>query len=80
MIPRACETTVQMNTFLTAHDRLIDSALLDGNCLFQALSKQTTGDPSKHAELRNILTTFIGMKPHLFGTGWTISNCVLQEL
>ena len=38
-----------------------------------------TGDPSKHTELRNILTTFIGMNPHLLGTGWTISDCTLQE-
>ena len=59
-----CETTVQMKAFLTAHDWQIDPALPDGNCLFRALSKQMTGDPSKHAELRNILTTFIGMNPH----------------
>ena len=38
-----------------------------------------TGDPSKHAELRNILTTFICINQHLFGRGWTITDCTLQE-
>ena len=68
-----------MKAFLTAHDQQIDPALPDDNCLFRALSKQMTGDASKHADVRNILTTFIGMNPHLFGTGWTISDCTLQE-
>ena len=63
----ALETTVQMKEFLTAHDRQSDPALHDGNCLFQALSKQMTGDPSKHVELRNIITTFICNNPQLLG-------------
>lgn len=79
MSTRKCETTVHMKAFLTAHDRRIDPALPDGNCLFRALSKQMTGDPSKHAELRSILTTFIQINPHLFGSGWTITDCTLQE-
>ena len=53
------EESSQMKAFLTAHGRQLDTALADGNCLFRALSKQMTGDPSRHPELREILTTFI---------------------
>ena len=40
---------------------------------------QMTGDLSKHAERRNILTTFIGNSPQHFGSGWTIMDCALSE-
>lgn len=71
--------TTQMKAFLTAHGRQLDPALPDGNCLFRALSKQMTGDPSKHAELREILISFISKNPQAFGRGWTIENCTLEE-
>ena len=68
-----------MKAFLTAHGYQIGPALSDGNCLFCALSNQMTGDPSRHPELREILTTFISQNPQVFGRGWTISNCSLDE-
>ena len=68
-----------MKAFLAAHGRQLDPALPDGNCLFRALSNQMTGDPSRHPELREILTTFISRNPQLFGRGWTITNCSLDE-
>lgn len=71
--------TTQMKAFLTAHGRQLDPALPDGNCLFRALSKQMIGDPSKHAELREILISFISKNPQAFGRGWTIENCTLEE-
>ena len=52
-----------MKAFLTAHGRQIDP---DGNCLFRALTKQMTGNPSRHPELREILTTFISQNPQVF--------------
>lgn len=79
MVSYALETTVQMKEFLTAHDRQSDPVLPDGNCLFQALSKQMTGNSSKHAKLWNILTTFICNSSQLFGRGWTILDCTLSE-
>ena len=71
--------TVMIPCHLTAHGRQIDPALPDGNCLFHALSNQLTGDPSRHPELREILTTFISQNPQVFGRGWTLSNCSLDE-
>ena len=68
-----------MKAFLTAHRRQIAPALPDGNCLFRALSNQMTGDPSRHPELREIFTTFISQNPQVFGRGWTLSNCSLDE-
>lgn len=68
-----------MTAFLTAHGRRFDPALPDGNCLFRALSKQMTGDPSRHPELREILTTLISKNTHIFGRGWTLQNCSLDE-
>ena len=68
-----------MKAFLTAHGRQLDLAKPDGNCLFRALSKQMTGDPSKHAQLREILTNFISKNSQVFGRGWTIENCTLEE-
>ena len=38
-----------------------------------------TGDPSRHPELREILTTLISKNPHIFGRGWTLENCSLDE-
>ena len=64
---------------LTAHDRQIDPALSDGNCCFRPLSRQMTGDSSKHAELRNILTPFICNNPQLLGNGWTITDCTHSQ-
>ena len=69
----------QMRAFLTAHGRQLDPALPDGNCLFHALSKQMTGDPARHPELREILTGFISNNPQVFKRGWTIDNCTLDE-
>ena len=71
--------TCTMKAFLTAHGRQLDPALPDGNCLFRALSKQMTGDPSRHAELRQILVRFISQNDHVFGRGWTIDNCPNED-
>ena len=68
-----------MKAFLTAHGRQLHPAKPDGNCLFRALSKQMAGDSSKHAELREILTSFISHNTHVFGRGWTIENHTLEE-
>ena len=56
------ESNTLMKAFLTAHGRQLHPAKPDGNCLFRALSKQMAGDSSKHAELREILTSFISHK------------------
>ena len=76
---QARETYATMKAFLSAHGRQIDPAPPDGNCLFHSLSKQITGDPSKHAELRELLKNFISQNQHIFGRGWTIGNCTLEE-
>ena len=34
------------------------------------------GDPTKHAELREVL---ISKNSHIFGGGWTIGTCSLKE-
>ena len=65
--------------FLTIYGRKIDPALPDGNCLFRVLSKQMTGDPNKHTELRHILVCFISLNSHVFGSGWTLNNCTVEE-
>ena len=77
-VPPACSSS-QMKAFLTAHGCQIDPALPDGNCPFRALTKQMTGDPSRHPELRKVLTTFISQNPQVFGRGWTIGNRSLEE-
>ena len=59
-----------MKAFLTAHGRQLDPSL------FYALSKEMTG---KHAQLREILTNFISNNSQVFGRGWTIENCTLEE-
>ena len=38
-----------------------------------------TGDPTKHAELRELLINFISQNSHIFGRGWTIGNCSLKD-
>ena len=38
----------------------------DGNCLFRALSEQTTGTSGKHAELRKLLLAFEEWNPQIF--------------
>ena len=53
--------------------------LPDGKCLFQALSIQMIGEPSKHAELSNILTTFIRTNPQLLGSGRIIKDCTHSQ-
>ena len=61
--------------FLTGHDPQSDPTLSDGNCRFQALSIQMISEPSKHAELSNILTTFIRNNTQLLASGWTTTDC-----
>ena len=68
-----------MTAFLTAHGQKLDIALPDGNCLFRALSKQMTGDPSNHPQLRKILIDLIASNAQVFGRGWTVNNCSLEE-
>ena len=67
-----------MKAFLKAYGHQIDPALPEGNCLFCALTKQMTGDPSRHPEPRKILTTYFS-NPQVFGRDWTIGNCSLEE-
>ena len=61
--------------FLASLDPRSDPTLPDGNFLFQALSIKMCGEPSKHAELSNILTNFIHNNPELLASGWTITDC-----
>ena len=49
------QANATMKAFLTAHGRWLDPSLPDCNCLFHSLCKQMTGDPTKHAELRERL-------------------------
>ena len=63
------QANATMKAFLTAHGRQLDSSLPDGNCLFCSLCKQMTGDPTKHAELRELLINFISQNSHIFGRG-----------
>ena len=44
-----------MEPFLLQINRKVNKVLGDGNCLFRALSEQTTGTSGKHAELRKLL-------------------------
>lgn len=73
------QANATMKAFLTAHGRQLDPSLPDGNCLFRSLCKQMTGDPTKHAELRELLINFISQNSHIFGRGWTIGNCSLKD-
>jgi len=34
-----------------------------------------TGDPTKQAELRELLIKFISQNSHIFRRGWTVWNC-----
>ena len=76
---KGIQANATMKAFLTAHGRQLDCSLPDGNCLFRSLCKQMTGDPTKHAELRELLIKFISQNSHIFGKGWTIGNCSLKE-
>ena len=52
--------------FLLQINRKVNKVLGDGNCLFRALSEQTTGTSGKHAELRTLLLAFEEMNPQIF--------------
>ena len=52
--------------FLLQINRKVNKVLGDGNCLFRALSEQTTGTSGKHAELRKLLLAFEEMNPQIF--------------
>jgi len=76
---KGIQANATMKAFLTAHGRQLDCSLPDGNCLFRSLCKQMTGDPTKHAKLRELLIKFISQNSQVFGKGWTIGNCPLKE-
>ena len=55
-----------MEPFLQQSNRKIDKALGDGNCLFRALAKQTTGDSENHVQLQNVMMDFVETSPKTF--------------
>ena len=55
-----------MEPFLRQTNRKVDKVLGDGNCLFRAFAKQTTGRSEDHACLRNLLIKFEEMNPDIF--------------
>ena len=56
---KGIQANATMKAFLIAHSRQVDPSLPDGNCLFHSLyvknNKKMTGDPTKHADLKELL-------------------------
>ena len=52
--------------FLRRLNRKVDRVLGDGNCLFRALAKQTTGDSDNHVHLRKQTMEFMEKHPNIF--------------
>ena len=65
-------------TFLAYHGRKLDSVLGDGNCMFQSLAKQLSGDSNEHVQLREKLCEFISLNGELL-KGWLTNGAILEE-
>ena len=71
-------TTNDPSTFLAYHGRKLDQVLEDGNCMFQSLAKQLSGDSDKHGQLRDKLCEFISLNGELL-KGWVTDGLKLDE-
>ncbi len=76
----AADATIQdkPTTFLAYHGRKLDSVLGDGNCMFQSLAKQLSGDSDKHGPLREKLCEFIFLNGEVL-KGWLTDGVILEE-